>query len=553
MIQNNNNTCGNMCIAGLRVDPNLFDELQKKAVRLNSVINFKEKYPDIDIIFAFMGGTGTGKSSLFNALIGSPVSSTGVERPLTGGGILYAHKDVLTENKISDFPWPEKKSVVSLEQLHQPLKGSLKSLFIVLHPDAECRVIITDCPDIDSIVEKNESIALDLYLMADHIIFTSTPEKYADDQPASLLKQAVRDGKDISFVLNKVAQFIDPLEIKTQLHKWNLPEKVKFFSIGFFKLTELNDFLNEITPFKKWILNKTDREKRAIKQREIASAKKNLSKLKREIDEMTALEAGAVEELSEFLGIAFLKAKNDLDHAINEYSDGSLKEHIKPHLQKIYQKHDLLAPVRNIISSVIKFPLSLLGLNKQDIKNTEKYPKIDPAPLFLSLTDYQFYVSRNVKHKLFMRGLQEKKPEMSRSEANLLLDKGTQEVHKWLEEKFIILKKGIPVHKKAGIHGLSMAWGAIIISLETISGGGLSILDIAIDSILAPYVTSGTIELFVVNELKMIVKKLQKRYTAILHSILSIQHQRYIDILEDLKPKTILRSGLVMMEKNHGK
>ena len=41
----------------------------------------------------FIGGTGTGKSTLFNALIGKPLSETGVERPKTSGPLVYAHKD----------------------------------------------------------------------------------------------------------------------------------------------------------------------------------------------------------------------------------------------------------------------------------------------------------------------------------------------------------------------------------------------------------------------------------------------------------------------------
>ena len=45
----------------------------------------------------FAGGTGTGKSTLFNAACGRPLSGTGVERPRTGGPIAFASRECLSE------------------------------------------------------------------------------------------------------------------------------------------------------------------------------------------------------------------------------------------------------------------------------------------------------------------------------------------------------------------------------------------------------------------------------------------------------------------------
>ena len=63
-----------------------------ESVRVQAhVLLFKKQIPALWAVV--LGGTGTGKSTIFNALCGKPLSETGVERPKTSGPILYAHKN----------------------------------------------------------------------------------------------------------------------------------------------------------------------------------------------------------------------------------------------------------------------------------------------------------------------------------------------------------------------------------------------------------------------------------------------------------------------------
>jgi len=56
-----------------------------------AVFSYKQHMPCLWVVF--LGGTGTGKSTIFNALCGKHLSETGVERPKTSGPIVYAHQD----------------------------------------------------------------------------------------------------------------------------------------------------------------------------------------------------------------------------------------------------------------------------------------------------------------------------------------------------------------------------------------------------------------------------------------------------------------------------
>jgi hypothetical protein len=64
-------------------------ELAEDLPKMLAVFNYKRETPCLWVVF--LGGTGTGKSTLFNALCGEELSETGVERPKTSGPIAYAH------------------------------------------------------------------------------------------------------------------------------------------------------------------------------------------------------------------------------------------------------------------------------------------------------------------------------------------------------------------------------------------------------------------------------------------------------------------------------
>jgi len=83
--------------AGAARIPGLAADLSQRL----AVFHYKHGSPHLWVVF--LGGTGTGKSTLFNALLGSELSQTGVERPKTRGPILYAHRRAAIEE---GFPFP---------------------------------------------------------------------------------------------------------------------------------------------------------------------------------------------------------------------------------------------------------------------------------------------------------------------------------------------------------------------------------------------------------------------------------------------------------------
>lgn len=115
-------------------------------------------------VVALAGATGSGKSTLFNALSGAEVSTPGVRRPTTG----TAHATVWGEPQDALLDWLQ----VPRRHLHAPT-GT---------PDdaALDGLVLLDLPDHDSVRLENRLEVDRLVELVDVLVWVLDPEKYAD-------------------------------------------------------------------------------------------------------------------------------------------------------------------------------------------------------------------------------------------------------------------------------------------------------------------------------------------------------------------------------------
>ena len=146
---------------------------------------FKEQTQELWVVL--LGGTGTGKSPLFNALCGKALSETGVERPKTRGPVAFAHRPVSSEE---EFLYPGLPAVQqSLEEAEATPNGGIPGKLLVLGHEREewSHLVFVDTPDVDSVEAENRKITEDLTLLADVLVFVTIQEKYADEVPFRVL------------------------------------------------------------------------------------------------------------------------------------------------------------------------------------------------------------------------------------------------------------------------------------------------------------------------------------------------------------------------------
>tara|TARA_R110002095_G_scaffold208540_2_gene194325 strand:- start:168 stop:2015 length:1848 start_codon:yes stop_codon:yes gene_type:complete len=134
------------------------------------------------LVIATFGGTGTGKSSLVNALIGSYCTTSGRQRPTTMEPVLIAHPDTDLDRlglDLSQFHVEQKK----LDQLRN--------------------IILIDCPDPDTSEVADEAGNLtrlqQIIPLCDILLYTSTQQKYRSARVSDELKEAAV-GRRLIFV-----------------------------------------------------------------------------------------------------------------------------------------------------------------------------------------------------------------------------------------------------------------------------------------------------------------------------------------------------------------
>ena len=137
-------------------------------------------------VVALAGGTGSGKSSLFNALTGTQFAVPGVARPTTSA--------------VSAATWADDASAL-LDWLEVEAP---RRLGLIGKPEL-AGVVLLDLPDHDSVNGANRVIVDRVVPMADLLVWVMDPQKYADNALHSAYMAVASDhGQPSLVVLNQV-------------------------------------------------------------------------------------------------------------------------------------------------------------------------------------------------------------------------------------------------------------------------------------------------------------------------------------------------------------
>jgi len=162
---------------------------------------------DAPLLAVVGGSTGAGKSTLVNSLVRKEVTRSGVLRPTTRSPVLV-HHPYDSGAFLSQRILPGLARVTS--EAPEPMRpidldaAPITSLRLVPSEAMTPGLAFVDAPDIDSVVEANRELAVQLLAAADLWIFVTTAARYADAVPWDLLHQAVERGVSVAMVLDRV-------------------------------------------------------------------------------------------------------------------------------------------------------------------------------------------------------------------------------------------------------------------------------------------------------------------------------------------------------------
>ena len=180
-------------LAGDRAEPDVVAAVNRTLERVRARLDL-----GVDqTVVALAGGTGSGKSSLFNAIAGLEVAEVGVKRPTSAlvtacvwgpdGGPLLDWLGVGPDDRI------ERESLLDGDR-EAPLRG----------------LVLLDLPDHDSISPAHRVIVDRVIPLTDLIVWVVDPQKYADDAlHTGYLQRLVGHEASMLVVLNQADTLAD--------------------------------------------------------------------------------------------------------------------------------------------------------------------------------------------------------------------------------------------------------------------------------------------------------------------------------------------------------
>jgi hypothetical protein len=459
----------------------------------------------------------------------------------------------------SHFPFPSKPVLrVSSESLPpKAIRGTAQHFLIIEHGrDALAHLVLVDTPDLDSVALGNRQIAEDLYLFADVVVFVTSQEKYADHVPYHFLRRVQKDGKLFFLLLNKAEPTLTHGEALASLRDHNLAVDESFFTLLPLTASDPALLLPHQPRFRAFaerfftLLKKTEVQRLVHRERQ-RSAGELAHKMQRLLELLEREQESSREWLERLQGLSRAASRELIEQQHRHFTEES-RRYLQAEIRKVFGKYDLLAKPRSFIRQVLLAPFRLFGWSggqsdAYHVPLERIREKIDMSSIQMAIDQF----CRQVLEKLspadetapLFQKLRQADVHLSDAEIRARIWEEQDRLTHWLEDTFQKLAQGIPKTTEWGIYSTSIAWGVLIVLLEVVVGGGISLTEAVLDSALAPFVTKGAVELFAHNQLRKIARELADRYQNGLLSVLQEQSDRYASALRGLlTPEQSLRA-----------
>ena len=175
----------------------LSPELVVFAEAIVSKANERLRHGTEHLLVGLLGATGSGKSSLCNAIVGSDIATTGVRRPTTSSTLACVWGSADSGPLLDWLGVSNRHQVEASGDPGSSLDSELDGL------------VLLDVPDHDSIEVAHRLEMEQIAEHADLLVWVTDPEKYADAAIHQYLRRLSHHGSAMVVVLNKSDQLTE--------------------------------------------------------------------------------------------------------------------------------------------------------------------------------------------------------------------------------------------------------------------------------------------------------------------------------------------------------
>lgn len=503
------------------------------------------------LLVSFLGGTGVGKSTIFNTLVGEPLARTSVMRPCTERPFIYYHE------RDAQFVETGSKSSILSVQGDATLDLQVIEFERRSHRFDELQdIIFIDSPDFDSLEATNRHIAHFIFQRSDLIVFVTSPARYADEAQWLYLRRAGLRNRQYWIVLNQLADTEVSEDFAAKLAKESLGVKTFLFTYdpGALDHGLLDNQDERISQFKAALVQlAADGRKQSIQLAELDKAITAIA------EQLHAVIGPAVDRETQTLATLRVELETNyesrrtdlsyqLKHVIGDEARDRLnalfRENIRTYADPFRAlRRTILSPVLYLGNSTITF-LKKLGL-KSDLANPKTEVAIEEHHNFNSEVVWQ---TVKTLQDIFLANLAEieflnpprlkqalEESQLPRAQVFELYEQGKADLAHWLRKHFDLLTHDIRKKKSVQLTLIQLLWLGLIIGMEFGTGGGFVLIEGIIDLAVFPLISPLLMKAISWEQYKVLVREAARKHQDLCFSILNIQFEKYSIFLQTLQ------------------
>lgn len=530
----------------------LLEEKRFQAERLVKAFLWKSGVSkEFPRIVCLMGGTGTGKSTLFNSMAGRKISDVGTRRPYTLQAVIRVHADWVEQLRSCPF-----------------LKENQADATLVMYSDAHSGdAILVDTPDFDSVEVANRVIAENFFIISDTMLFVTSQEKYADLAGLKVTEMAREWAKNTVFVMNKVASEAAYSDFVRSLaaHGFQVePIRVERLECspelipGLRNRPGFNELLHAGSHAGQAEIKALELDRlrfRAVRSLEDLDCA--LNEQLRRIESVNSRIRGTLAEVSSEMGL-------QLDAIVTEDLEGQ----IRGRLQSLLRKYDILFVPRMLVRNAVREVFGAIadffgatqhksGATDRDIR-TEDLEQARSAVRLKPLESAVAVLNRKVAELLSsdqslddLRAIARKDvPRLGTDEIRSLYEEAFPGIEHLLEEEFTHFKDGLSLKDEFKLYGSYTAWALFIITAEVVMGGGFTLLDALLNTVIMPFIPKWLLNLKVLDVLREIGERVDRKHRQVMNNILSQQAESYTSEFSGLLPDSGKMAQIMDLKKS---